>query len=213
VKRSSASTLLEFSILVVLILILYRLSVNNTPAPIETPTSIPATHFPPTTVTASPTLTPTATPTSTPYPIGANSEIVPPYKQIPNSQITLEQFKLQHAWGSGNITDLDWSPDGKTIAVAAGDGIYLHNANNLQELSYWRTDTPVTRLAYLSNGWLVAAESSGTIKVWNQTGAAEKTLTGLFETIGLLQLSPDERWLAVTSGADMIMVWDTKTWG
>lgn len=171
-----------------------------TPLPTQTvtPTPLPPTDLPP-------TLTPV-------FQVEPTEHNVPPYAEIQTSGLALEQLTLKYEWGAGAITDIAWAPADRVIAVAAGKGIHLHDPQTLKEIALWETDTPVTKLLYLANGWLIAAESTGIIKVWDRVGTIQATLTDIYAPIQILALSPNERWLAATTGADSIGVWDTATW-
>ena len=124
----------------------------------------------------------------------------------------LDELTLLATLGEGNINDIDWSPDGTTIAVASTRGIRLHNADDLNAPTRLLT-TPesVEAVAYSPDGTLIAGIRESAIWLWTvETGAVMRVieLEGEAEARLVdraLEFSPDgERVTALSCTADKI---------
>ncbi|MGH2532240.1 MAG: hypothetical protein ACRDJW_08010 [Thermomicrobiales bacterium] len=111
-----------------------------TPVPTNTPTPEPtatATPEPTATATPEPTATATLAPTSTPTP-EPTATPTPEPTPTPTPELTPEsQVNLLTTLPAGRILP---SPDGDYIAVAAEDGLCIHNATTLQRKNCARLD-------------------------------------------------------------------------
>lgn len=54
--------------------------------------------------------------------------------------------------GRGAVETIIWSPDGRMMAVAGAVGVYLHDAETLQELRLLETDRPIKSLSFSPTG-------------------------------------------------------------
>lgn len=115
------------------------------------------------------------------------------------------------------------SPDGKTIASAAGD----YRARKPGEVRLWdiESGTELARLpdtdrqavwnvAFLGNDRLVTAQEGEIgVKIWDTT--TKKLIRGLNvpETVRGLAVSADGKWIAATGGREgMVKIWEVGTW-
>ncbi len=158
------------------------------------------------TFTFTPSLTPTITPTPFPTPW--------PTPELPSKvsgTTTLQSIELKYQFGLGFIADIAWSPKENKIAVATPLGIRFHDSATLKETGFWPTESDVTALIYTIDGTLISGEASGAINVWNSDGKIGHILRGSEGPIRFLVLSPDERWLATSSGEERIALWDLTT--
>ncbi len=120
-----------------------------------TPTVLP-THTP--TATATPTVVPTETPSPTPtvftY-VTAGTAVPPASAHITTENaVNLMQFAR---WGRGAIHDVAFSGNGRWLAVSTATGIYLHNAENLEEGPRWiPTEAPVDQIAFSPDSNLIS---------------------------------------------------------
>lgn len=83
-------------------------------------------------------------------------------------------------WGQGTLNAESWSPDGKTLAVASSLGIYLHDAETLQESRFFETGVWITSVAWDPDGrTLASAGADGMVELWDaRTGRLLRTLEG-----------------------------------
>jgi WD40 repeat protein len=81
------------------------------------------------------------------------------------------RLELLAELGKGAITDVAWSPAGDTLAVSTSLGVYLYDAESLEQLDFFATDEPQTMLDYSANGDSLASSSdSGELRVIDLEG-------------------------------------------
>ena len=116
--------------------------------------------------------------------------------------------------GKGDIADIQYSPDGKFLAVAGGIGIWLYDVTIHQEASLITADTsPVWQLAFSPDGRILASgNADGNITLYDRITGTEKTLIGRnTEYITSLAFSPDGKILASSNREGTIRLWDAIT--
>ncbi|MDE0313425.1 MAG: sigma-70 family RNA polymerase sigma factor [Candidatus Poribacteria bacterium] len=117
-------------------------------------------------------------------------------------------------FGKGCIRDIQYSPDGKFLAVASGIGIWLYDVTVHQEASLITGHTSVVEsLAFSSDGRiLVSGNFDGTITLYDRIAGTQKTLIGHNgEYIKWIALSPDGKILASSNPEGTIRLWDAIT--
>jgi|CXWL01.1.fsa_nt_gi WD40 repeat protein len=113
--------------------------------------------------------------------------------------------------GTGNISDLAWSPDGALLAVATADGQI--------RLWDWKAGTVRTRIAQPRGSLMLAFDPKGatlavgssdrTITTWNvKTGERAHQLLGHDEAVHNLAFSPDGQRLASVASDHTARLWD-----
>ena len=118
--------------------------------------------------------------------------------------------------GKGSINEMQFSPDGKLLAVASSIGVWLYDTETYQERALLTGLTGSADSVCLStNGRILASGSwDGTIKLWDvATGTLQRTLTSGYFLTGV-RLSPDGRTLASAGSSEMgrgIELWDVTT--
>ena len=118
--------------------------------------------------------------------------------------------------GKGSINEMQYSPDGKLLAVASSIGVWLYDTETYQERALLTGLTGSADSVCLStNGRILASGSwDGTIKLWDvATGTLQRTLTSGYFLTGV-RLSPDGRTLASAGSSEMgrgIELWDVTT--
>ena len=115
--------------------------------------------------------------------------------------------------GKGNMVEIQYSPDGKFLAVASGIGIWLYDVTIHQETSLLTEHTRgVDCLTFSPDGRTLASGSSdGTIILWDRSRGTQKTLIGHTHLISSLAFSPDGKMIASDSRDGTIQLWDTIT--
>ncbi|HEX3051316.1 MAG TPA: cupin domain-containing protein [Aggregatilineaceae bacterium] len=116
----------------------------------------------------------------------------------------------------GVINDLEWSPDGNTLAVAASRGVWLVDPDDLSSRLISDDGNQMWDVAYSPDGKLIAgAGQDGKTRVWD-TGTLElvATLGGHPWRVDSVLFSPDGTMLLSGSGGGdgLIQVWDTRTY-
>ena len=116
---------------------------------------------------------------------------------------------------SGRITgNIQYSPDGKGLAVASSMGIWIYDARTGAEvtlLSGHQGD--VLSIAYAPDGKTLASGGrDGTIRLWRpKTNQHLATLTGHGGLVTSLAFSPDGKKLVSGSGDATVRLWSTET--
>ncbi len=115
----------------------------------------------------------------------------------------------------GYIADIQYSPDGKFLAVASGIGIWLYDVTIHQEASLITGNTSFQDdcLAFSSDGRiLVSGNINGTITLYDRITGTQKTLIGHNgEYITCIALSPNGKLLASSNREGTIRLWDAIT--
>ena len=115
--------------------------------------------------------------------------------------------------GKGNMVEIQYSPDGKFLAVASGIGIWLYDVTVHQEASLITGHTRVVdRLAFSPDGRILASGSGdGTIILRDRITSEQTILIGHTHRISSLVFSPDGKTIASDSRDGTIRLWDTIT--
>lgn len=115
--------------------------------------------------------------------------------------------------GRGSINSIQFSPNGKLLAVASTTSIWIYDVDNSKVLfrlvGHVQT---VSSLAFSPNSKTLASGSwDRTVRLWDtKTGAHLRTLTGHTGRVHTVAFSPNGRTLA-SSGADKIVrLWDPR---
>ncbi len=112
-------------------------------------------------------------------------------------------------WGKGVIGQVAWSPDGRRLAVASSLGVYLYDAETLQQVRFMESDAWVTSVAFSPDGALLASGAwDNTVRLWRVAdGAPLRTLEGHTDRVWSVAFSPDGALLASGSGDGTVRLW------
>lgn len=201
------------------------LATKNTwrnPAPVISPSSTVGQTLPLPTAGATLKPTRTAAPTSS-APVVQPTSVVraaPPSlpvlenTAVPISRQSIESDRVSRMvtlglLGLGKFTDLDWSPQGKQIALSSSNGIHFldHETFDVEkklDMSAW-----ITSVEYSPDGNLVAAgDQDGLVRLWS---SVEKktviTLSGCTGQVTNLEFSGDGKYLAALVDQNRACVW------
>jgi len=168
------------------IVIALILSGCNSSAPV--PTSVQPTRSLTKTPIFKPTSTKTQTPTSTitPHPSPTITPMseggVAPHNLALDEERAANQMVRLARFGQGSLYDVEWSPDGKYLAVATGLGVYLYDANTFEQVSFLDLNDDATAIAYNPDGTFLAVARSNKIEIWDiKLGQRVKQLEGEIE--------------------------------
>ncbi|MBN1221086.1 MAG: hypothetical protein JXM69_19345 [Anaerolineae bacterium] len=121
--------------------------------------------------TPAPTETPSPSPTSTPtlnLPVLASTPV--PMSNEPITPENVDQIQQLAVWGKGRIEQLAYSPDGKYLAVGTTAGVWIYDAETLEELRFINTGNFVLSLAFTSDSRkLVTDVGTSTVMTWDVT--------------------------------------------
>lgn len=109
-----------------------------------------------------------------------------------------------------------WSPDGQTIAVAAGEVVHLYKSEGLDEVGSLVIGVWTPGLAFSPDGQTLAtANRDGRVRLWKtangQTLSDALTLDGHKKGSNSVDFSPDGRYLASGGNDAIVRVWDVET--
>ena len=117
-------------------------------------------------------------------------------------------------FSKGHIDGIQYSPDGKFLAVASGIGIWLYDVTVHQEASLITADTSqVFHLVFSPDGRILASgNADGNIILYDRITGTQKTLIGRnTEYITSLAFSPDGKILASSNREGTVRLWDAIT--
>lgn len=117
------------------------------------------------------------------------------------------QAETRRGW----ISDLAWSPNGQSIAVASAGGITFHHVATLQPLGALEGHTaPVKGIAVNRHGTLLASASADTtVRLWDlQAGGKSTILNGHTDAVGAVAFSPDGTLLASAGADQTVRLWE-----
>ena len=113
----------------------------------------------------------------------------------------------------GRITAIQYSRDGRLLAIASAIGIWLYDTDSGEELpQLTRHIGGVSSVSLSPDGKTLAGGSGREIRLWDvKTGAHKWTLKGHTTFVWSISFSPDGKTLASGSRDKTIRLWDVKT--
>ena len=115
--------------------------------------------------------------------------------------------------GDGILSDIVYSPDGKTLAAASSIGIQFYDAETLEKIRFIDTGGWFTSLAFSPDGHRLA------LGLWNgaiqfldtDSGVLLQTLEGHKSNVTSVAFSPNGKKLASGSSDGTIRLWDAES--
>ena len=148
-----------------------------------------------------------------------NLQTVPQETGINNTDVTtwaLPEGAIARL-GRGIRSSLEFSPDGKYLAVGTKIGLWWYELATMKPVALWETERGmISALKFSSEGALLATgNSDGGIKIWdvpNHRCLAKMQRMGRFDRVTELVFSPDGQCLASSGGRyDAVYVWHLET--
>ncbi len=154
-------------------------TVSSTEMPLYTPTPTwDIFHTSTPSVTPSPTIVPSPSPTITPI---INAEINA-HPLVLNEKNIASKMKLLARYGTGEVYDVEWSPDGKYLAVATGLGVFLYDALSLERVRLIEINGRTESVAFNPSGTELAILHKNKISLWFvESGQKKNELEGELE--------------------------------
>jgi len=114
---------------------------------------------------------------------------------------------------SQSVSDVAFSPDGRTLAGALDDGTArLWDSATGEERAVLRAPAEVNRVAFSPDGrTLVTASTDGTARLWDSATRTERFVLRHRDAVDKLVFSPDSHTLATTSADGVARLWDVDT--
>ena len=127
------------------------------------------------------------------------------------------RFNLPHGADphlkEGRITAIQYSPDGRLLAIASSTGIWLYDTDSgdgLPQLT--RHIGRVSSVSFSPDGRTLAGASGKEIHLWDvRTGALKQRLKGHTTFVWSVSFSPNGKMLASGSRDKTVRLWDVKT--
>ncbi len=153
-------------------------------------------------------------PTPTPTPVAVAGTINPD---------TASKVQPVAHIGRGTISQVAWSPDGQTLAVGAGAGIWLYSASDLgaEPRLIGNYSTNVQSVAFSPDSKTIASASGYSVQLWDATSGkmlqtfniqfADMSPRDTFLRLTSVAFSPDGKTVAASSATTAIWLWDSAS--
>jgi len=116
---------------------------------------------------------------------------------------------IAEARSRGWCGDLEWAPDGSSLAVAFGREVIRLSPDGTEQQRHGPHPTTVTSLAWRHDGTQLAVSAGGNVW-WYADGPEPVRLLEGAGAVIVLAVSPDNRWIAVGNQDASIHCWELR---
>ena len=114
-------------------------------------------------------------------------------------------------FGKGRITQMEYSPDGKQLAVATPIGTWIYDAQSGVELKLLTGhSTPIQSIAYSKDGTTIATGCSHSVRLWDADTGEMKSAFKIDFPMSMT-LSPDSETIVIGTYKGSVELWDVPT--
>lgn len=133
--------------------------------------------------------------------------------RIPLTPQNASSIDVLTQMGNGTANHIEWAPDGSTLTIAGGRGIWFYDAVNPDEPLYTidRHSVPVMRAEYSFDGTLLAWCDSESLSMSNRNTGMILWESESAQCGRHLAFSPDGVWLATNASNELIQIWNVAT--
>lgn len=120
---------------------------------------------------------------------------------------------IKRRFGKGAIKDIDFSPDGRLLAVATVIGIWLYDGKTGEQIAFPDYIDSVRSIAFSPDGKILVSGSSNTyINLWDvDTGRQISQFKDAGSSVDEVQISPDGQMVLSVNVSKGIDLWDVYT--
>ncbi len=114
--------------------------------------------------------------------------------------------------GNGTVRHIAYAPDGKLLAAAGSLGIWLYDADNLNEVGLLEGHTDdVVSVAFSPDGGILASGSwDSTVRLWDVQKQEQVGKLQHANWVSSIAFSPDGKLIASGSGDKTLRLWDVQ---
>ena len=170
-----------------------------TPAPTDTPA-------PTSTRTATPTATPTRTKSPTPRPSPAITGTPAPSPDaviVPENAAQIEELALWNI--SAGARQVAYSPDGKLLAIVAGQTVTCYDPTTLAKVHSVTVDAAIGPIAFSPDGSTMALGAGAAVRIWRLGDTTARRVQAEQGSVAAVAFSPDGQMVASLS--DRVYLW------
>ena len=116
--------------------------------------------------------------------------------------------------GKGNINEIQYTPDGKILAVATDIGIWLYDTDTNKEIALVGAHTgEINSIDFSANGSILAYDSGSNVVIWDMLNRSQKTYIKEPNDNDVLSaaISPDGKTIAGGTSYGNTYLYDVET--
>ena len=116
--------------------------------------------------------------------------------------------------GKGNINEIQYTPDGKILAVATDIGIWLYDTDTYKEIALVGAHTgEINSIDFSADGSILAYDSGSNVVIWDMLNSSQKTYIAGTNDNDVLSaaISPDGRTIAGGTSYGNTYLYDVET--